>query len=273
MKKIIPLLVIVSLAACNRYQYLSFNSSTVSQNEQKEFTVENDSLRIIYSFAGINAPVNIRIFNKLDQPLRINWQRSAVVINDRAISYAGYVMNMDDGTVSGSAGMSSNSGGPSIGATETPFYNGQLIPPHGNISKSPMGLTNDFFYGVPKSAFRPNAKTMFDGNVVTVKEADFTEENTPLRFTSYLIVAGEDVTAKPVVYEHSFYVDHLFRTLMGPGQFPPGQSWVKKPTGFGKGMATGFGIVAEAAIVGAADAWTEKVTGRPVKRYYPYDHP
>ncbi|NML23060.1 hypothetical protein HHL16_19435 [Pseudoflavitalea sp. G-6-1-2] len=282
MKRILPLLAVIALtASCNRYQYLSFDSKHINKNDQKDFVVDTDSLKIIYSFTGVNAPVNIRIYNKLDQPLWVNWRRSALVINQRAISYNGSLTSMPDIVAAARTGdpepvaLSDEHNNDDLPAAETSYTNqkGELIPPHSYISRSPMGLTNDFFNELPKSAFRVTSRIMYDGTVAHVKEAEFSEENSPLRFRNYLSIVGEDSAAKPIVYQHTFYVGQLIRTGIGPGQFDAGQAWVKKETGLGKGMATGFGIVAEAAIVGAADALTEKMTGRPVIRYYPYDKP
>ena len=77
----------IGLVSCFRYQYMTINSSTLPKNKQNEFVVENDSFRLIYNFRGMDVPINIRVENKLDQPITIDWRQSALIVNDRAISY------------------------------------------------------------------------------------------------------------------------------------------------------------------------------------------
>src|SRR4051812_46882763 len=89
MKTYIPLSVALLLCiSCSRYQYATINgSSGITTNDKLEFVAENDSLRLVYNFNGANAPINITIQNKLQKPVYIDWQRSALIVNDKAISY------------------------------------------------------------------------------------------------------------------------------------------------------------------------------------------
>ncbi len=52
-----------------------------------DFVQENDTVRISYRFWGENAPVTITIYNKLDEPLYVDWGRSALIIDDVATTY------------------------------------------------------------------------------------------------------------------------------------------------------------------------------------------
>ena len=57
------------------------------KNERGDFVQENDTVRISYRFWGENAPVTITIYNKLDEPLYVDWGRSALIIDDVATTY------------------------------------------------------------------------------------------------------------------------------------------------------------------------------------------
>ena len=58
------------LSGCSKFQYVYIDSH-LQQNEKKEFTTENDTVMIKYSFAGKDFPITLTIFNKLNQPLYI----------------------------------------------------------------------------------------------------------------------------------------------------------------------------------------------------------
>ena len=77
---------ILILPGCYQYQYITLNSN-MSQNEKKEFIVENDTASIKYTFAGENCPITIGMYNKLKDTIYINWAKSAVIINGKKISY------------------------------------------------------------------------------------------------------------------------------------------------------------------------------------------
>src|SRR5947209_4687068 len=97
MKKniLLSVIVILSLTSCSIYQYATIESSTMNKNEKKEFVTENDTLRLVYNFNGINAPINITVQNKLNVPISIDWQRSALIVNDTAISYVPGTVNIN----------------------------------------------------------------------------------------------------------------------------------------------------------------------------------
>ena len=57
---------------------------------------------MVYNFNGINAPINITIQNKLQVPVYIDWQRSALIVNDKAISYVPGELKINGGFHGGS---------------------------------------------------------------------------------------------------------------------------------------------------------------------------
>src|ERR1700755_984530 len=85
-----PLLLFILLtsliSSCIQYQYVTIDGSG-DRTDAQEFFEENDSVRIQYNFNGPDAPVNVIIDNKTDAPIYIDWSRSALIINDKAISY------------------------------------------------------------------------------------------------------------------------------------------------------------------------------------------
>src|ERR1044072_8385415 len=81
------ILLTILIASCSRYQYVTINGSDIKSNNNHEFVEENDSVRIQYTFNGPDAPINLVIVNKTSVPIIIDWSRSALIVNDKAISY------------------------------------------------------------------------------------------------------------------------------------------------------------------------------------------
>lgn len=266
MRLTIPVLLFFILASsCNRYQYLAINSTQVQKNEQQGFTIENDTLEIVYNFNGKNAPVNLLVRNKLNKPIYIDWKRSALIVNGKAICYSPDEVAVR-GVVNGGITRwveSFASTQASVNMTAKLAPGTQMIPPHSFVTKTPMGVTNKLLNNFPDSAFRKIGLILEDGSKASARQAFFGAENSPLQFRSYLaVVVGDSSVPMPVAYQHSFYVSELYRTGVRPKKFilyrdKPGEwSYVEEVTGFGKSAATGFGVLAGAAIL-TTDAWLE----------------
>ncbi len=91
MKHIIYILTAVLLSSCSStFYYSSLNTANeyVEKVDNGDFLIETDSLWIAYCFKGPGAPMQITVFNKLDEPLYVDWERSALIIDDKAFSYA-----------------------------------------------------------------------------------------------------------------------------------------------------------------------------------------
>jgi hypothetical protein len=230
-------------------------------NDKLEFVSENDSLRLLYNFYGENAPINITIQNKLNVPVYIDWQRSALVVNEKAISYipAEMLIQGDFYSNSYTAGNRSSSVGQaegSISAIARMPQKMDFIPPQSYITKSPMGVTNKLIENVPDTAYHRVNYTMIDGYSKAVKMATFTEATSPLRFRSYLTLMVGDSTTKPVAVEHTFYVSELITTTNDPqtmwmtSAYRGNQFFVREPTGYGRTMY-GFGVIMGNAVYAA----------------------
>jgi hypothetical protein len=207
----------------------------------------------MYSFYGENAPINITIQNKLQVPVYVDWQRSALVVNDMAISYVPNEMKIQGAFYSQSYNSiyrESNLGmtAGNIGATASLPRTFNIIPPQTYITNSPMGVTNKLIENVPDTAYRRVNYTMNDGYSVPVKMATFTEATSPLRFKSYLTLIVGDSANKPVAVEHTFYVSELITTTHDPesmwltSAYRGNQFFLSEATGYGKTMC-GFGVI------------------------------
>lgn len=243
------------LSACSHYQYVTINAPGTERNSNQEFFEEDDSVRIQYNFYGPDAPINLVIENKTNVPVYVDWSRSALIVNDKAISYVSNVVPIE-GTYNGSTvnwgypGYTSSSG--SIYATATLPDNVSFIPPKSYINKSPMSVTNQLMVA-PDSAFRMERMTLNDGSIIRVRHALFTEQSSPLHFKSYLTLTFGDRSEKTVAYQRSFYISEVYDSGTDPETFLENrergdQFYLRESTGAG----SGFAVVAGIALLSAA---------------------
>jgi hypothetical protein len=274
MRQFLPLTTIVFLfTSCTTYQYMTVHGKNIAANDRREFIMENDSIRVKYNFSGADAPINVEVQNKLDKPVYIDWNRSALIINDKAISYvpssvhisgsvnatttswfranAGYPSSTTDGHFSGSVGVPRDL---------------DFIPPGSYKSKTPLGVTNVFYPEAREKAKRIPV-TLNTGYSGTAMVKEYADSSSPFRFSSYLTLYVEGAPDKPVVFEHEFFVSEIWTTTLAPHNFRfindkhGDRFYVRTTNAFGK-VAGGFGILAGYALITYAEVKTEEANRR-----------
>lgn len=259
-------LFLMGFTSCNTYYYstIETNQQEVAKQENGDFVQENDSVTITYCFYGENLPIEITIYNKLDKPLFLDWQQSALIVDDAANSY--FSRNIPvRGETHSTTYTYRDFLFPHTNYSET-FSNfaGQatlpegmaFIPPKSMINSTPITLENFAFENIPNEAY---TKTKFAGSVdgtKTVKVMNFTEKNSPLRFRSYLTlytIAENGTRDKPMVFEQRFYISHLMKGgSMAPQNLMANQQqrgdffYIRQEKG------TGVGVIAGVVAIGVA---------------------
>lgn len=215
MRLILPALVSCFFTSCVAYQVMTVSSREIRQNQANEFVIENDSLELSYNFNGQDGPIKMRIRNKLQQPVYIDWKRSALIINDQAISYSPNTMAIEGSTTASSFRWTkdySTTWG-RVDATAQLPPDIAFIPPQTYVTKDLMGITNQALDELPDSIFSKRKIPIMGGNYhKMVREASFTAESSPLVFKSYLTIMVGDTLPKSVTYQHNFYVSELMQT-------------------------------------------------------------
>lgn len=266
MKKLLLFVAIaITFSACKSYQMSTLSSSAAKRNESTGiFTVENDSVIVNYSFSGENTPVNVEVFNKLNEPVYINWAKSAVITDSRAYSYVN-----DEIQINGSSS-----------AISTQFYRGSytltdgemnatakvsrdesFIPPHSKVTRTTNILHKVGMNDIDKAEFKKVFLTYLDGSgQFGAKTASFSEENSPLKFKSYLtLYTVKDNQPRPFTSELDFFVSSVTKSPTGPNQLyeysnNPGDVFtIGKSTGFGKTIAV-VGLVGAVGALTTAEA-------------------
>lgn len=213
---------IALLSSCSTYQMNTLSSTNTVHNERTgEFKLENDSVKIIYSFAGENVPIHINIYNKLNEPIYADWERSAFVMDKKSTSYADGVLQVDGTVSSTSIGRRIHYAEGSISAQVTLPQNLTFIPPHAQISKTITNVDSKEFQYIADTLFaKSKVPSGFGGSDLKVKLARFEKGNSPLFFKSYLtLYTLNNNVQKLITYQNDFYVSEAFRSSLGPENF------------------------------------------------------
>lgn len=224
---IIPILILLSSCSSTFfYSTLNTKNEYVEKVDNGDFLLDTDSLWIAYCFKGESAPIQITVFNKLDKPLYIDWQRSALIINNVAYSYSGGKVNFSGNSQSYSSSFQTNNGqtfsysnGEFGGSMNMP-QNITFIPPKTMISHIPLKLDLNF-ENINKKSYKDGYLGNKKNEAIGIKRIDFNESESLLQFKSYLTIYA--TPEKPMTFEQSFYMSTLIKTSsINPKNLPNG---------------------------------------------------
>jgi len=246
-------LVTILFSGCSKFQYITVSEQNSSKHNNQSFVVaEDETIKIEYRFNGLNGPVNLTIHNKQNQPLYVDWGKSALFINDKRLSYFNtndaVNLSIENTTIQWGETVSTSTGTASglIKRDEKISF----IPPNSSISQSRLTLRSDFI-AYPKRQFTKRNITLIDGRVIPVRSILFTQENSPLKFRSYLTLSS-DKHEQELSFDNSFWVSEIIETLAEPKSLPieDNQFHIQKSTGFGQAIGiTGLLAVLTVAVI------------------------
>jgi len=274
MKYIIYILSAVLLSSCSStfyYSSLSTTSEYVEKVDNGDFLLETDSLWIAYCFKGAGAPMQITVFNKLDEPLYVDWGRSAMIIDNTAFSYA---------EASGDFSWDSYNPDGTIyypDSTETSYNDIRMmsdhtsyIPPKTMISEIPFNL-DPSFKNLDKKVYRNATMANRYQDVVETKRADFTLSDSPFKFKSYLTIYSDP--DRPMVFEQDFYLASLFKTGIKPDDMAGDMVergdffYIEQPSN-NNALYTTLGIIAGGGLIVLGILYGDENTGYYDDGYY-----
>jgi hypothetical protein len=219
MKRLLLLLCIGStFASCTSYRYMKVNAPDMARTEQNGFITEKDSLQISYNFFGSNGPVQMEIHNKTDKAVMLDMNRSALVVNNKATTFHSGDISLN-GTSSGSSldltrNWSVERG--SFSATGTQQPNALFIPARSFVTFTPLNLTNEFTDTIPKSRFQKTSLAFATGGTAPAVYANFSQDQSPMVFSTYLTFVTSDMERKEYTLRHNFYVAEVIKTSFRP---------------------------------------------------------
>ena len=214
-KLLLPVLSLMLFSSCATYQYFTVDSSQLPKNDQQSFVMDNDTMQLSYSFTGSGGPLTITVLNKTDQPLVINWNKSALICNDQSYPLAQTNSTFTATTTGGRTGVTALAG------TVTVNPGMEIVPAKTKVTRLTIGLDQTLAPGkmiVPDTASKHLAEAP-DGSLISYKDVSVDEIGSPLKLRSYITFQIGPGNGTEFVEGHSFYIGKMMQTRYAPDHF------------------------------------------------------
>jgi hypothetical protein len=207
-------LITLVLIGCKSYIQVFETNTTNTENEGGFFVYETDMLKITYAFWAKKGILSFSVYNKLDQPIYIDWKKSSYIDNSNKLNYwvdeeisksvSYYGSYFYDGPLL-KPGFSVNEGIGAAAGSKVKVERITFIPPKSNYYRSQ-------FYLIPLPYYKFDLNTVYKEvnrndkpkKKTKVYNKEFTKQNSPLVFRNFLALSlSED-------FENEFYVDNDF---------------------------------------------------------------
>ncbi len=184
---------LVFVASCSPYHFYTLKSYDLP-SDAKELMADNDSLQITYALVYPVAEASmgsllINVYNKSEQPVFIDWSQSAVILGNTTL----YPFDV--------TGVAQTMAGSQTGNT-------RFIPPRSSLQSIPIPI--------PVGTYSAEARRKFKKEIVqtqlgttAIHSFQFTPEDSPIRFRSYLTFYSEKEPKAPTRMEHSFWASEV----------------------------------------------------------------
>lgn len=199
------------LSACTTYYYTTVQSyeKELPQNERGLFRTTQGNLSVTYSFKDLGGKVMYEIHNESNDPVFVDWSHSVIIAEDYAVQLRDNNVHFH-GDVSTTTYHFSNSNytassGTVSGRVILP-QNDLFVPPHSKVVHSPLSLSSVLNLNIPEDLYEK-----CDIGYSPVRLIDFTEEDTPLKFRSYLTIVN-DRDKSQTVFEDTFFISNIIKT-------------------------------------------------------------
>ena len=233
-------LFILSLASCTSYNYITMDSPDIPLDRSKAFLWETDTITVAYQFGGEGGQMTVTVFNKSNQPLFVNWRKSAVIRDGMMVSLfnRSVIANGSMSTESYRSGSGQASGYSQFSVAFDVPEGIEFIPPQSGLSKTVASLQaiNVNSFGVPLSVEKEKAVAA-DGMVTKFRRVYYADECSPFRFKTYLTLALGKNAENEFSVQHSFYVKEVIESTSNPFEFSMfrengSQFWVARAPGY-----------------------------------------
>lgn len=209
------------LSSCSStYLYSTLDSANdgAKKTTQGDFFYENDSLWISYSIKGVGSPLLITIYNKLDKPIIIDWEKSFIVYNGIKHTYRrGIIVYTGDSTGKSFINPTQIDQSTAIRLLNTP-PNLSFIPQYKMVTHRTFDLRVDL------EEFRTRKMTSINvkrenhkGEKIDALLFDFSAS--PLQISSYINVSYDSIDSE-TTYAMDFYMANVLRTHRKPKKMP-----------------------------------------------------
>jgi len=209
MKQTLAILIMVVSTSCSYYQY-NYISSSIKGTEKEPLTVENDTLRLRYFF--YHGQEEIEIFNKTAKPLYVDWSRSSLIIDERSFPYW-----IDEAVIRHHA-RSYNSYLTALRSHPRGIISNELsrvsfLPPNSKVKKTTFDLSRRLSADQWQKLDQPY---------------EYTQDTSPVKFRSFLLLSCDQNFTNPIVLDHSFWISKMLKTEL-PKSVKPQNNLITLP--------------------------------------------
>lgn len=207
-------LIFFLLYGCKSYVQVFETNGTNVKKENNFYVFENDSLKITYSFWSQKGLMTFSIFNKLDQPLYIDWKKSSYIDNSVKLNYwideekkkslEYYGSYYYDGPLLKPGYAISNTRGVSVSST-VKVERITFIPPTSNYYRSQFYILPINFFKLDLQApYKEVSRNDEPKKKTKVYEKSYSKDTSPLIFRNFLTFSFSEN------FENEFYIDNEF---------------------------------------------------------------
>lgn len=247
-------LIVGLLSACSTYQYVTLSNTSLKPGDKNEYVFETDSVKVSYSFEGANCPVWVKVFNKLDKPLYVDWSKSAVIINGERRSYYQETAIIDISSSNAQYRWTKNYSNSYTASNGKMVYNERVtfIPPQSFVNYQSL-LIRDTFFPIGDPLNNNKTTIVTESGNVPAKKLKYDEAGSPFRFRSFLTMSTDQHFASFTSIDHTFWVSEVVQVGASPKSItkrPSNQFYMKRTSDAG----TFLGIVTLVGILGGLAA-------------------
>lgn len=220
MKLTVSLFILFFFSSCAEHQYLTVSGANINKDNNHEFVSENDTLKLVYHFKPDQGKIMISVFNRTDQPMVIDWWKSAIMIDDKVYSFYN-----PDARLNGQIQTDTNALGRRVLGSSSVYVadmNGtvhlnetsQFIPSHAQIRKELFVLKLDTLKNLPENEAKKDTirVSFYSESYIIYRKMLFEKDKSPLSFRSYLTFhMGKGNDEKEFSLEHKFYVSEVWK--------------------------------------------------------------
>ncbi len=218
MKILFPVFIFLStlfFSSCTWYVRAITLRTNAAEMDSMSLLYANDSFSIAYDFYGAGAGMKMRIFNKLDIPLAINWAQSSYVIGSQSISYINTPGWRNDVNYDRSSQVAT-------------------VPPHSFLQKAVFITLPVNFVTLPlQNHYKHKVMTPGASDSFSISESDYKFSNTPFSFRNYLTLSYDPTFGKTIQLDQTFWVaevrDMQAKYFLGSYQDENGNSKFTQP--------------------------------------------
>ena len=247
-----PFIGLLLFNSCTAYQYATLNSS-LPKSQYNDFFFENDTVQIVYSFSGMGCQMTIDIYNKLDKPIYINWDKSSVRIHNstsplnsqissNSYHYSdSYRYTDDDGT---SISCTNNV---TTSYNDSNTNNKKHIPSHAQHTIYYDLDQFDFLSTINRDSTQRKQLPSDTTEPQFAREKIFSNTSSPLKFTCNISYSDEKDNKQNHSTKHEFWVSSIIKTIDRTTTSSKDSFYNSKTTDFGNFM---IGVATVAVITG-----------------------